>query len=287
MDDRTRLSLEDLGRVTPRPGDNAEHERKRRQLVGRVFWTRSRKETFAAWLFIFPDCIGLLVFVAIPMVLALSLGFFSVDGFGGYRFVGLANYNRMVRDPLFIKSLGVTIVYVLCLVPGLYVCGLGLALLVRQRIPLIGLWRSLFFMPYVVSLVVVALIWKVMLIDKVGFINRMLELVGLQGRSWLGDPNLALGAVLVVTIWFLMGYYMIIFLSRILRSGENRRSKLLEDVHTDNAASVATDQFLCPPCLDGVRGFGFSGIRSHLCHDKWGTGKFDVARGFLHLSAGV
>jgi len=68
-------------------------------------------------------------------------------------------------------------------------------------------------MPYVVSLVVVALIWKVMLIDKVGFINRLLELIGLQGRSWLGDPNLALGAVLAVTIWFLMGYYMIIFLS--------------------------------------------------------------------------
>jgi ABC-type sugar transport system permease subunit len=83
--------------MTPRPGGNGEHERKRRRPVGRVFWTRSRKEAFAAWLFIFPDCIGLLVFVAIPMVLALSLGFFSVDGFGGYKFVGLANYNRMLR----------------------------------------------------------------------------------------------------------------------------------------------------------------------------------------------
>jgi multiple sugar transport system permease protein len=213
MDDRTRLSLGDLGHMTPRPRDNGEHERKRRKLVDPVFWTRSRKEAFAAWLFIFPDFVGLLVFVAIPMVLALSLGFFSVDGFGGYKFVGLANYNRMLRDPLFMKSLGVTIIYVLCLVPGLYVSGLGLALLVRQRIPLVGLWRTLFFMPYVVSLVVVALIWKVMLIDKVGFINRTLELVGFQGRSWLGDPNLALGAVLVVTIWFLMGFYMIIFLS--------------------------------------------------------------------------
>lgn len=179
----------------------------------RTFWTRSRKEALAAWLFILPDSIGLLIFVAIPMVLALSLGFFSVDGFGNYKFVGLANYNRMLRDPLFLKSLEVTIVYIICLVPGLYVSGLGLALLVQQRVPLIGLWRSLFFMPYVVSLVVIALTWKVMLIDKVGFINRLLELVGLQGRPWLGDPNLALWTVLVVTIWFLMGYYMVIFLS--------------------------------------------------------------------------
>src|SRR5215469_15398775 len=213
MQNPPRLSLRGSESLAENPDRNRKSGRKPVQKKQGLFWTRSRKEALAAWLFILPDAIGLLIFVAIPMVLALSLGFFSVDGFGGYKFVGLANYNRMLRDPLFMKSLGVTIVYVLCLVPGLYVSGLGLALLVRQRIPLVGLWRTLFFMPFVVSLVVVALIWKVMLIDKVGFINRMFELVGLQGRSWLGDPNLALGAVLVVTIWFLMGYYMIIFLS--------------------------------------------------------------------------
>jgi len=99
----------------------------------RRYWTRSRKEALAAWLFILPDFIGLLIFVAVPMVLALSLGFFNVDGFGGYKFIGLANYNRMLHDPLFLKSIGVTIVYVVCLVPGLYVTGLGLAILVRQK----------------------------------------------------------------------------------------------------------------------------------------------------------
>jgi multiple sugar transport system permease protein len=139
MGDLTRFSLDNLGRMTPQPWDVRKPEGKQAQGAGRVFWRRSRKETLAAWLFILPDCIGLLVFVAIPMALALSMGFFSVDGFGGYKFVGLANYNWMFRDPLFIKSLGVTIVYVLCLVPGLYVSGLGLALLVQQRIPLIGL----------------------------------------------------------------------------------------------------------------------------------------------------
>jgi multiple sugar transport system permease protein len=178
-----------------------------------LFWTRSRKESLAAFLFILPDSLGLLVFVAAPMLLALSLGFFTVDGFGGYQFAGLANYTRMFHDPLFLKSLWVTVVYVLVLVPGLYVTGLGLALLVSQRIPLIGLWRSLFFMPYVVSLVVVGLIWQVMLIDKIGFINQMLQLINIPGRSWLGEPNLALGSILIVTIWFLMGYYMIIFLT--------------------------------------------------------------------------
>ena len=68
-------------------------------------------------------------------------------------------------------------------------------------------------MPNVVSLVVVALTWQVMLVDKVGFVNRLFELLGLSGYSWLGDPNITLYSVLFVTVWFLMGYYMIIFLS--------------------------------------------------------------------------
>jgi len=71
----------------------------------------------------------------------------------------------------------------------------------------------MFFMPHVVSLVVVALVWQVMLIDKIGFINRVLQLFGIPGQSWLGDPNLALGSILCVTVWFFMGYYMVIFLA--------------------------------------------------------------------------
>jgi multiple sugar transport system permease protein len=213
MDDPPRMSLDHLEPSSGEPSNERGSGRISGQRMHRPYWTRSRKEALAAWLFILPDFIGLLIFVAVPMVLALSLGFFNVDGFGGYKFIGLANYNRMLHDPLFLKSIGVTIVYVVCLVPGLYVTGLGLAILVRQKIPLIGVWRSLFFMPYVVSLVVVALIWKVMLLDKVGFINQMLERIGLHGRAWLGEPSFALGAVLIVTIWFLMGYYMIIFLS--------------------------------------------------------------------------
>jgi multiple sugar transport system permease protein len=174
---------------------------------------RSQREALAAYLFILPDALGLAIFVAVPMVFSLSLGFFSVNGFGGFRFVGLANYQRMLIDPLFRKSLWVTFVYVLILVPALYVTGLGLAILVNRRMPFIGVFRSMFFVPNVVSLVVVALTWQVMLIDKVGFVNRLLELVGLSGYSWLGDPSITLYSILFVTVWFLMGYYMIIFLS--------------------------------------------------------------------------
>jgi multiple sugar transport system permease protein len=174
---------------------------------------RSQREALAAYLFILPDALGLAIFVALPMLFSLSLGFFSVNGFGGFRFIGLANFQRMLIDPLFRKSLWVTFVYVLILVPALYVTGLGLALLVNRRTRFVGVFRSMFFVPNVVSLVVVALVWQVMLVDKVGFVNRLFQWCGLSGYSWLGDPNITLYSILFVTVWFLMGYYMIIFLS--------------------------------------------------------------------------
>ena len=109
----------------------------------------------AGYLFVAPDAIGLLIFVGGPMMLSLSLGFFSVSGFGEYAFVGLDNYRRMLGDPLFWRSLRVTLLYVVALVPALYVVGLGLALLVQREHPLQTVVRSLLFMPQTVSLVVV------------------------------------------------------------------------------------------------------------------------------------
>jgi multiple sugar transport system permease protein len=178
-------------------------------------WSLSSKhrEWVAGYLFVLPDALGLLIFVAAPMLLALSLGFFDVSGFGTYQFVGLANYRRMLADPLFLNSLLITVTYVAVLVPSLYVSGLGLALLVQQRMPLVGVFRSMFFMPHMVSLVVVGLIWQVMLLDKIGIVNRVSAALGLGGHSWLGDPDLALAAIVVVSVWFLMGYYMVIFLA--------------------------------------------------------------------------
>src|SRR5260370_11302473 len=134
---------------------------------------RSQREALAAYLFILPDALGLGIFVALPMLFSLSLGFFSVNGFGVFRFIGLANYQRMLIDPLFRKSLWVTFVYVLILVPPLYITGLGLAVLVNRRMPLIGGFRSIFFLPNAVSSVGYALTWQVRVVDKVGFDNHV------------------------------------------------------------------------------------------------------------------
>ncbi|BDZ51392.1 suagr ABC transporter permease [Frondihabitans sucicola] len=174
---------------------------------------RARREGRAAFLFLLPDSLGLLIFVFIPMLMSIALGFFRLDGFGNLSFIGVANYVRMVHDPQFLQSAGVTAVYLVILVPAVFVVALLLALLVQQRIPFVGAIRTALFAPYVVSLVVVGLMWQFLLADKVGVVNQFLSHVGITGISWLGDPKYTLGTVVVISIWFQMGYYMIIFLS--------------------------------------------------------------------------
>ncbi|APX35007.1 sugar ABC transporter permease [Brachybacterium sp. P6-10-X1] len=175
--------------------------------------TRARRERRAAFWFLLPDTVGLLVFVAVPMVLAIVLGFFRVDGFGSFDFIGIDNYVRMAGDPQFWSSVRITLIYLVAVVPLIFVIGLGLALLVQQKLPFIGLIRSALFVPYVVSLVVVAMVWQFMLADRVGVLSRVLGLFGFENISPLGEPSLALATVILVTVWFQMGYYMIIFLA--------------------------------------------------------------------------
>jgi multiple sugar transport system permease protein len=203
------------------------------------------REWIAGYLFILPDALGLLLFVGAPMLLSLSLGFFEVSGFGGYRFVGLANYRRMAADPLFLESLRITLAYVAMLVPGLYVSGLGLALLVHRRTRFAGLFRTLFFMPHMVSLVVVGLIWQVLLIDKIGVVSRLSAALGLGGLSWLGDPDLALFAIVGISVWFLMGYYMLIFLSGL----QDIPREYHDAARIDGAGPVAAFRYITLPLL--------------------------------------
>ncbi|MET7812475.1 sugar ABC transporter permease [Streptomyces sp. NPDC005395] len=175
--------------------------------------SRRHREWLAAALFLAPDVLGLLVFVAVPMVLSIALSFFQVSGFGSYEWIGLGNYERMMNDPLFWDSMKITGLYVMILVPVLFCVSLGLGLLVKQKLPGMGVYRTALFLPYVISLVVVGVLWKFLLDEQTGAVNRAMRAAGLDGESWLGSPSLALGCVIAVMVWVMMGYYMIIFLS--------------------------------------------------------------------------
>ncbi|MGH3731331.1 MAG: carbohydrate ABC transporter permease [Micromonosporaceae bacterium] len=174
---------------------------------------RSRREALVAVVFLAPDVLGLLIFLVLPMLVALGVSLYSVDGFGNYTFSGLANFYQMADDPQLHKSIGVTLTYLVLYVPAVFVVSLALALLVRDPYPGVGLVRASLFLPNVVSLVVVGLLWQFMLVDKRGIVPSVLEPLGLGEISWLGDPTYALITLVVVSIWFLAGYQMLIFLA--------------------------------------------------------------------------
>lgn len=171
-----------------------------------------QREALAGYLFVAPDFIGLLVFIGLPMALALTMGFFNVNGFGAFTFVGLDNYHKMLIDPTFWQCLKVTAFYVVLIVPALYVTGLSLALLVQRTNRFNSVMRAMFFAPQMVSLVVIAVVWQLMTADKQGIIARALSAIGVTNLSFLGSPGLALYTVVFITVWFLMGFYMMIFL---------------------------------------------------------------------------
>ena len=210
----------------------------------RAFSTRTR-ERIAGYLFVLPDTIGLLLFVGAPTVLSLGLGFFEVSGFGTYRFIGFANYRRMFADPLFMQSLRVTLGYVVMLVPSLYASGLGLALLVRRSSPANTVFRIIFFVPQTVSLVVAGLIWSFLLLDKIGLISRAASTVGLGAISWLGDPRWALLSIVVISVWFLVGFYMLIFLGAL----EDIPKECYEAAKLDGAGSLVAFRHITLPLL--------------------------------------
>ena len=203
------------------------------------------REWIAGYLFVLPDVLGLFVFLGVPMLLSLVLSVYEVNGFGGYNFVGAKNYIRIWHDPLFWKGARVTALYAVMLVPSLYVTALGLALLVQQTNRFNAIMRSMFFAPNMVSLVVVALVWQFMVIDKIGVVSQAMAGLGLPSISFLGDPNFALITVVLVSVWFLMGFYMLIFLGGL----QDIPKEYYEAAMIDGAGPIKRFRYVTLPLL--------------------------------------
>jgi multiple sugar transport system permease protein len=204
-----------------------------------------QREALAGYLFIAPDFLGLLLFIGAPMILALTMGFFSVDGFGAFTFVGLDNYRKMLIDPTFWQCLKVTALYVVLIVPALYVTGLGLALLVQRTNRFNTVMRAMFFAPQMVSLVVIAVVWQLMSADKQGILARAFAAIGVNNLSLLGSPNLALYTIVFITVWFLMGFYMMIFLGGL----QDIPREYYEAAEIDGASKVHRFWYITLPLL--------------------------------------
>ncbi len=172
-----------------------------------------RRNLLPGYLFISPWLIGFLVFTAGPMLASIGISFTSWSMLSAPTWVGLANYERIfTEDPLFLRSLWNTAYYVLFSVPLTTVLALGLALLLNQSLPGIGVFRTIFFLPSITNLVAVSILWIWIFNPEVGLLNRALAAVGIDGPLWLQSETWSKPALILMSLWG-VGGSMIIFLA--------------------------------------------------------------------------
>ena len=190
-----------------------------------------RREAIDGYLSLTPWIIGFVAFTAIPIIISIALGFTEWTVTRPPRFIGLDNYIRMfTRDPLFVDSLRATLGFVAISLPLKLIFGLGLALLLNLQIPGINFYRTVFYIPAVISGVAVSLMWIWLLQPDTGVVNTLLSYIGITGPKWFWDKDWALPSVALMSVWR-VGGASIIYLAGL----QNIPAQLYEAAEIDGA----------------------------------------------------
>lgn len=164
---------------------------------------RFTRETWVGYGLVVPATALMLFIIVYPTLKAVWLSFHeqSLLDLGQATWVGLANYEQLLSDPVFAQAFIHTIIFTVGAVVTMYLLGLGLALLLRQNLPGLDILRSLSMVPWVVPPVVIVIIWTWMFQLDFGLVNLILEQFGLPTKYWFGDQQLALPLVIMLRVW--------------------------------------------------------------------------------------
>lgn len=219
--------------------------------VRRSHLMKGKREASIAFIFLFPNMIGFLIFSAIPIVAALVISFYNWDLLLGANFVGLDNYKQLLTDNVFRAALVNTLYFVIVSVPLAVIVGLGIALLTNRPLPGMNIYRAIFLLPYVTLTVAIALVWKWLYLPETGLVNQLLSLVGIQGPAWLTSSIWAMPALIILSIWKSFGYNMVLFLAGL----QNIPQHLYEAAIMDGASPWQRFRYVTFPLLSPVTFF--------------------------------
>lgn len=171
-----------------------------------------RRKQILPYLLVSPYLVFVLVFVIFPVLFCFFLTFHKWNIIAPMRFIGTENYTRLFHDRLFWKAIGNTLKFLSLHIPLQLVISLFLAQLLNQKIRAASFFRASFFMPVIVSGVVITILWQQLYGFDNGMINRMLAAVGISKKGWLINPDLAIYSIAIMATWKNLGLYVILFL---------------------------------------------------------------------------
>ncbi|MFC5467654.1 carbohydrate ABC transporter permease [Cohnella suwonensis] len=215
--------------------------------MGTAKWLNfGNREKYAAWGFVLPALLLLLIFMFYPMLRALLLSFHESNLISTkLTFVGLDNYVRLVRDPEFWTTLGHSFYFGLIVIPVQSAIAFGLALIVQKKTPFVALFRTVYFLPVVISFVIASAVFRLIYNSEYGMLNILLDALGLPAFEVLSDPDVSMFGIILLGIWHAMGYFMIIFLS-----GLNQiPGDLYEAAETDGASGFQKFLYVTLPLM--------------------------------------
>ncbi|MGQ9555558.1 MAG: carbohydrate ABC transporter permease [Anaerolineae bacterium] len=170
------------------------------------------RDNIAGFLFISPWLLNMLVLISLAMVTSLVISFYEADFLTTFEPVGLRNYQQMIRDPLFFKSLVNTAYYTFGMVPLGIVFAIAIAVLLNQRVRALGVFRTLYYLPSIVSGVAVSILWMYLLNPRFGLINQGLALIGIDGPKWVYSEDWAIPSFIMMGVWA-AGSNMLLYLA--------------------------------------------------------------------------
>ena len=166
-------------------------------------------QKFAAWLFVLPAFAGILVFIIIPVICSFGLSFAKWDLINPIVFAGLDNYREIFTEPLFFKILVNTVVFAVSTSVLGVIIPLILACILNSKIRGSEFFKTAYFLPFITPMIVIGIVWEWIFDPNIGLLANVLNI----HINWLYDPNWAMPALIIVSVWKLIGYNMIIFLA--------------------------------------------------------------------------
>ena len=198
------------------------------------------------YLFIAPYVIHFLVFISFPVLFSFFLMFNKWNIIAPMEFVGFQNFYRLVLDHLFMQSIINTIIFLVIHIPLQIIVALFFAVLLSKKVKFIGFFRAAYFLPVVVSGVVVTILWQQLYGYEGGLLNRLLISVGLGKVGWLVDPKIAMPSIAIMATWKNVGLYIILFLAGL----QTVPQYLYESAELEGASSWQKFRYITLPMIN-------------------------------------